>query len=180
MEFFQKSDQVENNLDQMFHPASRSECGSISFGSGKPAQFPLHFVLWASNKSLQFQCWVLYTTSAHGWLFVNSWKSRKVIYRGRSRCLRLFPQGSLFTGAASGSLWELQHGRGARVPDGDSWQSQALAASLTHLLWVLMGVLELYTIKTDLWSAWRFVGLFIYFNFPLHLFHCPLLLVDVI
>lgn len=102
MEFFQKSDQVENNLDQIFYPASRSECGSTSFGSGKPAQFPLHFVLWASNKSLEFQCWVLYTTSAHGWWFVNTWNSRKVMHRGRSRCLQPVCPGFLVD---SSCLW---------------------------------------------------------------------------
>lgn len=54
-------------------------------------------------------------------------------------------------------------------------RAKALSAFLTLFLWLLMAVMELYRIKTDPWFGWGFVGLFIYFNFPLHLSHFPLL-----
>lgn len=59
-------------------------------------------------------------------------------------------------------------------------RAKTLSAFLTHFLWVLLEVVELCRIKTDLWFGWGFVGLFVYFNFPIHLSHCPLVLVDVI
>lgn len=60
--------------------------------------------------------------------------------------------------------------------------AKAWSAFLPPFLWVLMEVVELYRISTDPWFGWGFVGLLIYFNFPLHLSHFPsaVLLVNVI
>lgn len=117
MEFFQKSDQVENNLNQMYHSASCSECGSTSFGSGKPAQFPLLFVLGASNNPWNFSFMQNICTQM---TVYKQLKKQQGDLQGREQmpkaCLLLVPCNSNYLGIKLGmAAWERKE---AVMPDG--------------------------------------------------------------